>query len=314
MAWLTWRQHRLQLLTGLVGLVSLAIAALVTELPLRSAYHRDALASCLPPSLRSGCDIIVRRFEDEFSAGVDATRALIALPALVGLFVGAPLLARELELGTARLAWTQGITRRRWLSQKLLLLALATLAGGAALGTLTMWWRHPFDAFEGRMSASVFEVEGLVVPAYALFALMLGVLAGLVLRRTVPAMTATLVAFGVTRLLVGRFLRPRFMAPIHESATSFTSRPHPGWVLEDTLYDAAGRHVTTGREDLAIVHAQLAGIDPHSYLAALGWHRVISYQPADRFWAFQAIEAGIFAALSLGAAALALWAVRRTPA
>ena len=56
---------------------------------------------------------------------------LILLPALVGMFVGAPLLARELEHGTHRLAWTQSVTRRRWLLSKTLLLALAITVGGA---------------------------------------------------------------------------------------------------------------------------------------------------------------------------------------
>jgi hypothetical protein len=315
MAWVTWRQHRPQLLTGLAMLVGLTFTALLTELPIRAAYHRHALASCLPPSARSGCDIIVRHFENEFVTGVNAARGLVVLPALAGLFIGAPLLARELEHGTYRLAWTQAVTRRRWLLAKTILLASAIVAGALVASFLTMWWRHPFDSFEGRMSPSGFEIEGVVVPAYAAFAFAVGVLAGLLLKRTVAAMTVTLVVFVATRLAVTKFLRPRFEPPLHLTATGSSTGTHPGaWVLSDTLVDAAGRRITAGREDLAILHAQHARIDPHDYLAALGWRRVLSFQPADRFWTFQGIEASIFFALALLVIAGTVWAIRRTPA
>ena len=70
-------------------------------------------------------------------------RYVVVFPALVGLFVGAPLLARELQHGTHRLAWTQSVTRRRWLLSKTLLLSLATALGAALLSALVMWWRQP---------------------------------------------------------------------------------------------------------------------------------------------------------------------------
>ncbi len=164
MAWVTWRQHRHQLLIGLALIVGLALAALVTGLPMRTAYNREALSSCLPPTARSGCDIIVRHFQAEFGSRVDIAGYLILLPALVGMFVGAPLLARELEHGTHRFAWTQSVTRRRWLLSKTLLLALAVTLGGIVLSAIVMWWRHPFDGLEGRMSPGGFEIQGLVVP------------------------------------------------------------------------------------------------------------------------------------------------------
>jgi hypothetical protein len=315
MAWVTWRQHRLQLVAMAGLLVALAAGVLGTHLPIQAAYHRDTLSECLPPAARSGCDIIIRHFESEFDGLVAALRGLAVLPALAGLFVGAPLLARELEHGTHRFAWTQGVTRRRWLLAKTALLAAATLAGGVVVSALVMWWRSPFDTLQGRMSPSGFDIEGLVVPAYALYALAAGVLAGLLFRRTVAAMTATLVVFIATRLVVLKFLRPNFEAPLHRTAVATdTGRQTRDWVLSDTLVDAGGRQITAGREDLAVLHAQHAGIDPHTYLVTVGWKRVISYQPAGRFWTFQVIEAGLFVALAVAIVLAAIWLVRRTPA
>jgi len=314
MAWVTWRQHRSQVvaMTGL--LVALAAAVFGTHLPIQAAYHRDTLSECLPPTTRSGCDIIVRHFEGQFDGLVAALRGLAVLPALAGLFIGAPLLARELEHGTHRFAWTQSVTRRRWLLSKTALLAAATLVFAALASGLVMWWRSPFDTLQGRMSPSGFDIEGLVVPAYALFALAVGVLAGLVFRRTVPAMTATLVVFVATRLVVLKFLRPHFDSPLHRVAVATDAGRQTGdWVLSDTLVDAVGRRITAGREDLAILHAQQAGIDPHTYLVTLGWKRVLTYQPGGRFWTFQVMEAGLFVALAVAIVLATIWLVRRTP-
>jgi len=314
MAWVTWRQHRAQLVGALGLVVALALGALATRLPIQAAYHREALSDCLPPASKSGCDIIVRHFESQFDTWVAALRGLAVLPALAGLFVGAPLLARELEHDTHRFAWTQGVTRRRWLLSKTVLLAAATVASAAAASAIVMWWRSPFDTLEGRIAPSAFDVEGVVVPAYALFALAIGVLAGLVFRRSVAAMTATLVAFASTRLVVAELLRPHFLAPLHRVVIGADPIPQTGgWVLNDTLVDAVGRQITAGREDLAVLHAQHAGIDPQTYLVTLGWKRVVAYQPAGRFWTFQLIEAGIFVTLAAAVVLATLWLVRRTP-
>jgi len=315
MAWVTWRQHRSQGLGALGLLVALAVAAVLTHLPIGSAFDRDSLSACVPPAARTGCDLIVPHFEGQFGGLVTATRFLALLPLLAGVFVGAPLIARELEFGTYRFAWTQGVSRRRWLLSKTALLAAGIVVAAGVASLVVMWWRSPFDALEGRIGPNGFDVEGIVVPAYALFALALGVLAGLVFRRTVAAMTATLVAFAATRFLVSDFVRPHFMAPLHRVIAATAAGGAPGdWVLSNTLVDAGGRRITAGREDLAVLHAQQAGIDPHTYILTLGWRRVISYQPAGRFWTFQLLEAGLYAGLAVALVVVALWLVRRTPA
>ncbi|MDX6502938.1 MAG: hypothetical protein QOE29_63 [Gaiellaceae bacterium] len=314
MAWLTWRQHRLQLL-AMGALVAVAgLAALLSSIPIRDGYHQHALSSCLPPAARSGCDLIISHFKTQFAASGAIVRYLIVIPALAGLFIGAPLLAREFEHGTHRLAWTQSVTRRRWLLSKTLLLALATGLAALALAGISMWWRQPFDSLEGRMAPARFDIEGAVVPAYAVFALAIGVLAGLLMRRTLPAMSAALGVFVATRLGVEKLLRPHYLAPLHKIVTPGRPQSASDWVLRNSFIDAVGRHIATGREDVAIVHAQRARIEPQEYLLSLGWQRVVTFQPESRFWTFQAIEALIFLGLAAAAVVVSVWLVRRSPA
>jgi hypothetical protein len=314
MAWVIARQHRFQLmgmcaLTGILGL-----AALASELPIQAAYHRHALAQCLPPSNRSGCDLIVSRFLHQYSASAAVTRYLSLIPLLAGIFIGAPLLAREFEHGTHRLAWTQSVTRQRWLFAKVLVLVGATALGGAAVAVIAQWWRGPFDALNGRMSPPAFDVEGIVVPAYAVFALALGLLLGLILRRTIAAMTIAAAGFVAVRLVVEKLLRPYYLAPLRTQALGVATPSLPrDWVIRDALVTSTGRPVTAALQDNAVVHAQRAQIDASTYMSQLGYRRVVSFQPDERFWTFQAIEAGIFVLLALIALGAALWLVKRTP-
>ena len=309
---MTWRQHRFQLLVAGTVLGTLLVAAAATGLPMHAAYGRDSLASCLPPAARSGCELVLGRFEGQYGGLADSARFLVVLPVLAGLFVGVPLLTRELEHGTFRFAWAQGVTRTRWLLVKFALLGLAAVAAGAVLSLAVAWWRRPFDELGGRMSPAGFEIQGLVVPAYMLAALAVGVLAAALLRRTLPAMLLALGVFVVARLAVGTLLRPRFQEPLHETAAGLAPVPRGrDWILHDSLVDAVGRVITTARQDVAIRHAQQGGIDPNDYLVSLGWRRAVTYQPGDRFWTFQALEAGLFAALALACLAAAVWLLRR---
>ncbi|HVA75055.1 MAG TPA: ABC transporter permease subunit [Acidimicrobiales bacterium] len=138
-------------------------------------------------------------------------------PALIGLFFGAPLIAREFETGTFRLAWTQSVTRRRWLAVKLGLIGLGSMAIGGLLTSMVDWWASPLDAAnKSRFDVGPFAWHGVAPIGYAAFAFVLGATAGVLVRRTVPAMAATLVGFVAARLAIEHWVRPNLASPLHE--------------------------------------------------------------------------------------------------
>ena len=173
MAWVTWRQHRAQLVGAAGLLVALAAAALGTRLPIQAAYHRDvARRPACRRAARTGCDLIVPHFEGEFGGWVAAPRGLAVLP-------GARRAVRRRAAARARARARHAPLR---LDAGRHAPPLAALEDGAARrrdaaraarprARSSMWWRGPFDTLEGRMTPSGFDIEGLVVPAYALFAL-----------------------------------------------------------------------------------------------------------------------------------------------
>jgi len=160
-------------------------------------------------------------------------------PALVGLFFGASLIARELETGTFRLAWTQSVTRRRWLAVKLGLVGVASMAIGGLLTWMADWWASPLDAVnQNRFGVANFSFHGVAPIGYAAFAFALGAAAGVLLRRTVAAMAVTGAGFVAARLAVTYWVRPHLASPVHEFLPLATASG-PGFVFgeaQGTMY------------------------------------------------------------------------------
>jgi len=221
----TWRHFRLQALIGGIGLVVLGAILLATGPHLVSIYD-NAVAQCRADGVSaSNCNNPVTITDAKLQAL--ATALVLIVPVLIGMFWGAPLVARELETGTFRLAWTQSVTRLRWLLVKLGLVGLASAAVGAVLSLMVTWWFSPVDKVsQNRFDPAGFGVHGFVPAGYALFAFALGATTGLLFRRTLPAMATTLVGFVVARLAVTYWIRPRFMSRVSQVAKL---GPNAGW-------------------------------------------------------------------------------------
>ncbi len=163
------------------------------------------------------------------------------VPALIGAFWGAPLIAREIESGTFPLVWTQSVTRTRWLVVKLVAVGVASMLVAGLLSLIVTWWARPLD----RAGAAVYDTFGardLAPIGYAAFAFALGVAAGMLIRRVVPAMAVTLFAFVVVRVGTTFGIRPRIIGPAHlvqaldPASTGFGSEISPS-ILLNSLFN-----------------------------------------------------------------------------
>ncbi|HEX4832041.1 MAG TPA: ABC transporter permease [Trebonia sp.] len=247
----TWLQARAQTAVALAALAAAAILAAVTGPRL---LHLYAVAAACPAG--ADCGAATTAFLSSYHwLQVAQPTVLLALPALLGAFWGAPLVARELETGTFRLAWTQSVTRQRWLAVKLALTGVAAMALTGLLSLIVTWWSSPLDRVNlSRLSPGMFGERGLAPVGYTAFAFALGVAAGALIRRTVPAMAVTLAGLTGARLAVTYGVRPRLLTPLHATGALVlpaASGPAPapgadaagpgGWILSDHVINAAGR-------------------------------------------------------------------------
>jgi ABC-type transport system involved in multi-copper enzyme maturation permease subunit len=325
MTWLVWRQHRKQLLFAVAALVVLAAFFIGTGRPMHDRFERAGLPDCLPEAMEapvvvdlaaapgvpggvdnapaqntpeldeailanSRCAQDARVFFNDYQYVVFVGLLLLVLPMLAGMFWGAPLVAREIEHGTHRLVWTQGVSRLRWATTKIGLVSIAVLVITAIYTGMLTWWITPVIETSGqRFSYIFFDIHGIVVFGYVVFALALGVFAGAVTGRLLPAMATTVVGFIGMRLLVMLAARNHYMAT--------ETRRLP---LLDTGWPQM-------RNDLSgdwIVEVNAA------FLGQRGTE-VLTVHPAHQFWAFQAIEMAIFAALAIALLMGSIYWIRR---
>jgi hypothetical protein len=210
---LAWLQARSQAAVATLGLLIVAVAAAITGPHLAHQYAAD-VAPCLG---HGNCDIQVHGFLNHYVFFQNTLDQLMRItPGLVGIFWGAPLLARELETGTFRLAWTQSVTRTRWLASKLIIGVVAAGLIGGLLSLTTTWWYRALDKV-GTNQYEVFDRRGIAIIGYTVFAFAIGALSGVVIRRTLPAMAAGLSAFIFARVAVMLWVRPHLFSPLHKT-------------------------------------------------------------------------------------------------
>jgi hypothetical protein len=211
---LTLRQFRTEGIVGFGLLVALAIVLAITGPHFAHVY--EAFESACRASRDCTTTPNPVHNVDKPLQGALPFIVLLA-PALVGIFFGAPLVAQEIESGTFRLAWTQSVTRRRWLATKLGLVGIAAMAIGGLLTWMFDWWASPIIAIDqNRFGAASFGFYGVAPIGYAAFAFALGGTTGVLIRRTVPAMAATVAGFAAARAAVTYWVRPNLASPLRE--------------------------------------------------------------------------------------------------
>lgn len=331
MIWLIWRQSRTQTVVALAALAAFAVVLTVTGRHLADLYATSGIATC-----RTDCAALADNFLNQARNGTTGTLfhigtdVIYIVPAIIGVFWGAPLIARELETGTYRLVWNQSVTRGRWLAAKLLGVGLASTAIAGLFSLAVSWWANPIDKVGvHRITPDVFGARGIVPIGYAAFAFALGVMAGVLIRRTVPAMAITLAIVVAAQLAMPLWVRAHLIAPVHATnpldvskleefgmtnnghmmVTGAVNRPG-AWVLSNQTVTSTGK-LFTGPANPTACGRDISPKTCIDWLGSLHLRQVVAYQPDGRFWALQWAETSIFLAVAALLAGLCFWWVRR---
>ncbi len=336
MSFLVWRQYRAQAAVSFALLAAFAALLVGTGLSVASQWHA-ALRSCTASGTCG--NLSGNLFLGSHAVGFLVIMTL-GVPVVLGMLLGAPLLAHEFETGTTQYAWTQGVTRRRWIAVKAGWLLLGAAVFGGAVSGLVTWWSGPDNALQAdAFKPGRFDIMGIVPVGYAVFAMALGIAAGALLQRTLPTIAVTLAGFIAVRSTIFFWLRPHFLSPVttYFSLTS-TFSPGSSWQLANGFVGADNQPISIPQSTEGAVIGTAGGPIPVTSLpascqggatgpfhpamrqAALSCaqaHNIrayLTYQPADRYWAFQGIETGIFVALAACLLALAYVVVTRRDA
>jgi hypothetical protein len=333
MVWLTWRQHRLELIALLVGATVIAVATALIAAFAQRVRLELGVDSCVPlPSTNVNCFELSQEWSKRVGPARYLSFAFYVVPALVASYLGGPLLAREFERGTHRLAWTQGIGRMRWALSKLAVVLAVALAAGVILALVGGQTRH-LTGQSGYHPWNNFDLEGPAFVSFMAFGLAAGAFVGAWQRRILTGMFFGLLLFGLVRGLVTIELRPRYEPPVAVAAQGITfgSGPPPviqaripedAWLLGSDAVDGQGRPVSQDRVrelvDEFFRSCRPTGpgeiCESATYLSNRDVYQRQLYQPADRYWRFQLVEAAIFTGLAVMLIALTLLILRRRDA
>jgi hypothetical protein len=313
MLWVAWRQHRAQAIGAAAVAAGVAVYAVTVGLVVRDAAVESGLVDCLAEG--GACDLLAMELLRRFDRTVGLLSFSIWLPLLVGAFLGAPLVARELERGTHLLAWTQGVTRGRWLLTRVAVTAAGIVVSMAVLAAGIGWLHQQYYGRAGMpmsLSTSRFDLHDLTPAALALATFGFGVLAGVLLRRPLPAMAVSLaLGFGLVQLV--SWLREGLIEPVRLQAPYGAAAARPSdLVVAEGFLDRAGNQLTGGEIDgLCGASAGLDGLE--ACLRDAGIRTFALVHPDDRYWVLQGLNAAMFLAAGILALAVAYWAaVRRT--
>ncbi|WP_241678600.1 hypothetical protein [Streptomyces lasalocidi] len=244
-----------------------------------------------------------------FSTPVGWIGMLVAYAFLAAAaFAGGALIGREVESGTARLAWTQSVTPTRWLAAKLAVPALV-IAGGATVLVLVFRWSWDSDPhlmFEEWSGAAPFLARGPATVAYALCALAVGTLTALLLRRALPALGVSPAVMGLLNLALTR-LRPSLWPQVHRTSAAEVVPPEHAWVLDSGA-------LVHGRPRTGVPYWNCGGAPAAARrclddLGVTGYYA--SYHPQSHYWPLHLVETAVVLAVAALATAAAFTVVRR---
>jgi len=329
-AWVTWRQHRVAL-GGVAALLG-ALALYLWLVGLR-VHHAYATATACHPASSYACQNQVINFNTAHGPTTYTIATLLqVVPALIGAFVGAPVLARELETGTFRYAWTLGVGRRRWTLAKLMPLAIIVAAATAPFSLVLSWYYQPFfaDGSNIPLDPRLFGLHVVAFAAWTLAAFAIGALLGLLIRRVVPAIAATLASVAGLLFVARLYLQQHYIAPL--IAKNPFNPPASAWIINawwtkggttisqstmNQIMDTMFRRIMTAilpknvNDNDIKFYKGAANSHVMSYLTHHGYTQWTSYQPGSRLWPFQWIEGGWLLALSVLLIAATVWLVGR---
>ena len=300
----------METLIAAAAVVLVAAVAIPVGLHMASVYTHDGLSVCaanVQPG--SSCNVELPSFFLRFN-GLDILFTWSTLlPPIAALLLAAPFIL-DLDNGSYRLAWTQSITRRRWIVVKLAMALAAAVLVALLLSILASWLRGPLDHLNGRMSSSTYDAEGIVPIAYSLFVLGFAVALGALWRRAVPALLSTFVVYIVVRSLMDSVLRQRLLAPIKTTwlvGAGGTGGPNLNQALVISQFVSNKKGVQLSTTQTCVVRSSggilsrtqsvcgvlhQPGVHPYLYMTAI-------YQPASRFWALQGVESAIVGGVGL---------------
>ncbi|MFJ5267985.1 hypothetical protein [Streptomyces sp. NPDC088358] len=229
----------------------------------------------------------------------------------VAAWAGASLVARELESGTARLAWTQSVSPTRWLAARLAVPALAVTLGGAVLVPLFRWaWSNNPDRLDDGWSGfSTFVALGPATVAYALCALAVGALTGLLLGRALPALGVTFAVMLLLNQVLGA-CRADLWPKVTRTGATEAALPHRAWQLENGVL-VHGRRVAN--PDYGQCLGTAARIRRCAADHGITGHYSV-YHPFSHFWPLHLVETGIVLAVTTAATAVTFRLLRRRTA
>jgi phosphotransferase system glucose/maltose/N-acetylglucosamine-specific IIC component len=318
MIWVGWRQQRVETLIAAAMVAVLAAVAIPAGIHMASVYTHEGLSACVRSPNPTTCGIPVSSFLFRFN-GLNLLFVWSSLvPALAALLFAAPFVL-DLDNGTHRLYWTQSITRRRWIVTKLTLSVVALVVVTGCLVALTTWSRAPLDHLNGRMSSNVYDIEGVVPLAYALFVLGVAVAIGALWRRAVPALLVAFVVYVIGRAFMDSWLRQRLLSPV--KTTWLASTPGPNLnnalVIDQFASNEHGVQLGGSLRSTSTCSGHVAGFLSHTSTCVQAYPRGVHvymtalYQPASRFWELQGVEFGIVAGIGVLLILAAAWWTQR---